>query len=79
MGLIFRISILFLFAIFINIKKDVSAVSLVTGTGDGTDVVDGGNGKICYTKNEVRTREIQHGGQTFQVPYYVIVQYCSLL
>ena len=40
-------------------------------------VADGGNGQICYTKNEVRIREIQFGGQPFKIPYYIIVRYCN--
>ena len=71
MGSIFRISIFFFVAIFIQ----SSTMKIGTGTGE---VADGGIGEICYTKNEVRTKEIHHGGQTFNVPYYVIVQYCNL-
>lgn len=51
--------------------------SALNGLINNPPVADGGNGQICYTKNEVRIREIQFGGQPFKIPYYIIVRYCN--
>ena len=40
-------------------------------------VAAGGHGNKCFTRNELRVKNIQHGGQTFPISYYVIVKYCD--
>ena len=81
MVLSFRIAILLLVAIVIQSSLQNKTKKSFTYNKDKSSngirpIAAGGHGNQCYTRTEQRVRQIQYGGQYFNIPYYVIVKNC---